>query len=52
MLNWPIVNLVSYMPVVLVRARSTSASVGIKSAEAILGASSKKLWACQLTRSA
>jgi hypothetical protein len=43
MLNDPIVNLVSYMPVVLVRALKTSASTGMYSGDEILMASSKKL---------
>ena len=42
-LSCPIVNRVSYIPVVFVRARNTSASVGIYSGDAILRTSSKKL---------
>lgn len=41
--NWPIENLVSYIPVVFVLALRTSASMGIYSGAAILGDSSKKL---------
>lgn len=43
MLNWPMVNLVSYIPVVFVLARSTSVTLGIYSGDAIRFASSKKL---------
>jgi hypothetical protein len=43
MLSWPIVNLVSYIPVVFVLARKTSASVGMYSGAAIRATSSKKL---------
>lgn len=43
MLSDPIVNLVSYIPVVFVRALSTSASIGMYSGEDIRLASSKKL---------
>ena len=43
MLNDPIVNLVSYIPVVLVLALNTSASIGMYSGAEILLASSKKL---------
>ena len=43
MLNDPIENLVSYIPVVFVRALNTSASTGMYSGAAILVASSKKL---------
>lgn len=41
--NWPIENLVSYIPVVFVLALRTSASVGIYSGADILNDSSKKL---------
>ena len=41
--NWPIENLVSYIPVVFVLALRTSASMGMYSGAAILGDSSKKL---------
>jgi hypothetical protein len=43
MLNEPIENLVSYIPVVFVRALKTSASTGIYSGAEIRVASSKKL---------
>lgn len=43
MLSWPIENRVSYIPVVFVRARRTSDSVGMKSRWPIRCASSKKL---------
>ena len=43
MLNWPIVNRVSYIPVVFVRARKTSASVGVYVGPQIRVTSSKKL---------
>jgi len=43
--SWPMWNLVSYIPVVFVRARKTSDSTGMYSGSAILITSSKKLWA-------
>lgn len=43
MLSWPIVNRVSYIPVVFVRARSTSASIGMYSGAVMRSTSSKKL---------
>ena len=43
MLKDPIVNLVSYIPVVFVLALNTSASIGMYSGAEILFASSKKL---------
>ena len=43
MLSCPIVNLVSYIPVVFVLALSTSASIGMYSGAAIRDACSKKL---------
>lgn len=43
MLNWPIVNRVSYIPVVFVRARKTSASMGVYVGPQIRVTSSKKL---------
>ncbi len=44
MLNWPIVNRVSYIPVVFVRARKTSASMGVYAGSQIRATSSKKLY--------
>jgi len=43
MLSEPMVNLVSYIPVVFVLALKTSASIGMYSGAEILLASSKKL---------
>ncbi len=44
MLNWPMVNRVSYIPVVFVRARKTSASMGVYVGPHIRVTSSKKLY--------